>query len=250
MASGYCSSELSVRPAPRYCYIKSRMHDFVLEANGNSERSGVSVCQKRKVPVDHQLWFLDDAGDGFVYICSKLDPTGGMVLDIKGASTGKRANIIIYHRKNPERSSRDKNPANQKWKLQPDGTIVSALNGYVLDVKGAKREERTPVITFPMKESGLLTNQLWSLEPAFPTEKSQGCSFQYPASVPQHLTQCVDGYPPPQLPPTYVGGYAPSSACPGYNPEPHGVPPYSSSTAPSAPYPPPHKDVTVNVYNN
>lgn len=241
-------SELRVRKQPFYYYIKSGMHEFVLEVNGKSERSRINVCPKREVPVDNQLWHLDDVGDGFVYICSKLDPLGGLVMDIERAKTGRCANIIIYHRKDPERSSRDKTPANQKWKFQSDGTIVSALNGLVLDVKGAKREAGTPLITYPRKEAGLISNQQWYFEPAFTAEKIYHHQYpadgRYPSDVPQHSTPRADIYE-----------YSQATA-PGYYPQLPCIQPYPPLSAASAPdpyaqpYPPPASEITVQVYNN
>lgn len=158
---------------------------MVLETNGYQERSRVSVCPQQKTRVDCQLWFLDDAGDGCVYICSKCDPVGRLVLDIEGAKTGKGASIIIYHRKDPERNCKDTElPANQKWRVQPDGTLVSALNNFVLDIKGAKREAGTPIITYPKKVSGQITNQLWTLEPAFASPMPHGGG--YPSAPPAY----------------------------------------------------------------
>ena len=53
------------------------------------------------------------------------------------------------------------------WRTDPDGTIVSALHGKVVDVKGRNTAPGTPIIMYVKKKAHQNPqNQQWMLEPA------------------------------------------------------------------------------------
>ena len=120
----------------------------------------------KKNPVknaNNQLWFLDDAGEGYYYIVSKLKPDDTLVLDIEGRSTENDARVKTYHRKPDHKPRQDR--ANQMWRVDPDGTIVSALHGKVMDVKGRNTAPGTPIVMFGKKAAhDHPQNQQWRLD--------------------------------------------------------------------------------------
>lgn len=50
--------------------------------------------------------------------------------------------------------------ANQKWYVEPDGTIRSQMNGMALDISGSSNAECAEIIVWP-KHGNL--NQQWDL---------------------------------------------------------------------------------------
>lgn len=148
-------------------YIRSRLTEHVMEVKGgsSSQVTPVVVHPQRPGAALYQLWYLEPCEDGYCYIVSKQS---GLVMDIKGATTSSKGSIIVFKRKNPEAGE---DCSNQKWRLEelglveshPYGFIESKLNKMVLDIKGAKRDKGTPIITYPKKKDGN-ENQQWILE--------------------------------------------------------------------------------------
>ena len=148
---------LVVRPPPSvYYHIQSKQTGCVLEIQSACAhpRTYIVVNQKSTNPEGeaHQMWYLEDAGNGYFYIVSKLN---SLVVDIKGASSTQGAYLIMWHRKSPP-----ENVANQKWKFEGD-TIVSQLNGQVLEVRGASTSAGAYVVMSNKKEP-LPEHQHWS----------------------------------------------------------------------------------------
>ena len=151
---------LAVRPPPSvYYHIQSKQTGCVLEVKSAcaSPHTYVVIGQKSTNPEGeaHQLWYLEDAGNGFFYIVSKLN---SLVLDIKGANASQRSYLILWHRKSPP-----ENVANQKWKFE-DNAIVSQLNGQVVEVKRASTSLGAYVVMRNRKDP-LPEHQHWSFVP-------------------------------------------------------------------------------------
>ena len=156
-----------VRAKRYYYYLTSCLNGLVISVpEGSTEPTRVCTAPKKPVKnANNQLWFLDDAGEGYYYIVSKLKPDDTLVLDIEGRSTENDARVKTSHRKPEHKSRQDR--ANQMWRVDPDGTIVSALHGKVMDVKGRNTAPGTPIVMFGKKAAhDRPQNQQWRLEPA------------------------------------------------------------------------------------
>ena len=148
-------------------YIRSRLTEHVMEVKGGctSQTTPVVMYPQRPGAALFQLWYFEPCEDDYFYIVSKQT---GLVMDIKGATTSSKGSIIVFRRKNPEAGE---DCSNQKWRLEElgfvgshrYGFIESKLNTMVLDIKGAKRDRGTPIITYPKKKEGT-ENQPWILE--------------------------------------------------------------------------------------
>lgn len=148
-------------------YIRSRLTEHVMEVKGGSTSQTTPVVMYPQRPglTPFQLWYLEPCEEDYFYIVSKHTK---LVMDIKGATKSSKGSIIVFRRKNPEAGE---DCSNQKWRLDELGLvdshrygfIESKLNRMVLDIKGAKRDRGTPVITYPKKREGN-ENQQWILE--------------------------------------------------------------------------------------
>ena len=122
----------------QYYYIKN-CHDrgYVMALNGNidcanQQVAGTLVVTKEKLLdktiAQSQLWYLEDAGDGYCYIVSKQNR---FVLDIQGAQWYIGTATIICPKNSPPTVI-----TNQKWKIyEKEGVIVSQLNGQAVTVQ-------------------------------------------------------------------------------------------------------------------
>lgn len=124
------------------------MNSMLLEVEKgkpNPKAYAVVANQRDKTENREQRhWYFEDAGDGFVYIVSKLN---GLVLDIKGHSHKRGTYLILFPRK-----PAPLNVSNQKWKLKGD-VIESQLNQMVVSIKGG--EQARPgafVVTWPIED--------------------------------------------------------------------------------------------------
>ena len=148
----------------QYYYIKNSV--YVLAVDGDINRpdqqlTGTRIVIKEKlrdrVLADSQMWYLEDAGDGYCYIVSKLN---GFVLDIDGAKWTVSTPLILWPKNSPPTVI-----ANQKWKIDvKKGAIVSQLNGQVLHVQQPGKPG-SPVIM--MGRKGIVEDaqpQMWEFE--------------------------------------------------------------------------------------
>ena len=147
----------------QYYYIKNS--GYVLSLSGDINRpdqqlTGTRITIKEKlrdgVLADSQMWYLEDAGDGYCYIVSKLN---GLVLDIKGANWMASTPLILWPKNSPPTVI-----ANQKWKIDvKKGAIVSQLNGQLLHVLQPGKSG-SPVVMMGKKEEEA-QQQTWEFEP-------------------------------------------------------------------------------------
>jgi hypothetical protein len=134
---------------------------------GNPDRpdqqlAGTPVVLKEKLVdktiADSQLWYLEDAGDGYCYIVSKQN---GLLLDINRGQWNVGTPIMIWPKNSPPTVI-----ANQKWKIyENEGVIVSQLNGQVVAVQ---QPETVGSKIIMMKRKGQLedgSSQQWEFEP-------------------------------------------------------------------------------------
>jgi hypothetical protein len=149
----------------KYYYIKN--HSCVMALNGTTDRpdqqlAGTNVVLKEKLVdktiADSQLWYLEDAGDGYCYIVSKQN---GLILDIQRAQWDIGTPIIVWPKNSPPTVI-----ANQKWKIyENEGVIMSQLNGQVVAVQQPETVGSKIVM---MKRKGQLedgSSQQWEFEP-------------------------------------------------------------------------------------
>jgi hypothetical protein len=154
-------------------YIISRFNGLVLDVKGGEKSKGASVClwEKKSAPNNqNQQWKWNGTG-GAIKSC-----LNGLVLDIKSAQKEKGGQLILWD-KDTTYSSRQKIPdnphaANQLWKYE-NGFLVSKLNGLVLDVKGASKDEGAEVVMWN-KKSHDNANQLWDLEKGWIKNRHNG----------------------------------------------------------------------------
>ena len=148
-------------------YIRSRLTEYVMEVKGGNTSQATPVVMHPQRPglVPYQLWFLEPCEDNYFYVVSKHTR---LVMGIKGATTSSKGSITVLRRKNPEAGE---DCSHQKWRMDELGLldssrygfIESKLNRMVLDVKGAKCDRNTPVISYPRKREGT-ENQQWILD--------------------------------------------------------------------------------------
>lgn len=149
----------------QYYYIKNS--GYVLTLNGDTNRpdqllAGTRIVIKEKIRdrvlADSQMWYFEDAGDGFCYIVSKLN---GFVLDIQEAKWTASTPIILWPKNSPPTVI-----ANQKWKIDvKKGTVVSQLNGQLLHVQQPGKPGSLVVM---MGRKGIAEEaqpQTWEFEP-------------------------------------------------------------------------------------
>ena len=149
----------------QYYYIKNR--SYVMALNGNIDRpdqqlAGTHVVMKEKLVdktiAQNQLWYLEDAGDGYCFIVSKQN---GFLLDTERAQWDIGTPIILWPKNSPLTVI-----ANQKWKIdKKEGVIVSQLNGQVIAVQQPETVGSRIVM---MKRKGQLedgSSQQWEFEP-------------------------------------------------------------------------------------
>ena len=149
----------------QYYYIKNG--SFVLSLAGNVNRpdqllAGTPIVMKEKLRdklgAGSQMWYLEDAGDGFCYIVSMLN---GFVLDIKGAQWTTSTPIILWPKNSPPTVI-----ANQKWKIDvEEGVITSQLNGQVLGVTKRETSESSVVMMTKIGIAEEAMSQRWEFEP-------------------------------------------------------------------------------------
>lgn len=135
--------------------------------NGSIDRpdqqlAGTHVVMKEKLVdktiAQSQLWYLEDAGDGYCYIVSKQN---GFLLDIQGAQWAIGTPIILWPKNSPPTVI-----ANQKWKIyEKEGVIVSQLNGQVLAVQKPESIGSRIVMNERKGELEDGSSQQWEFEP-------------------------------------------------------------------------------------
>ena len=154
---------------PQQCYyIKSG--SFVLSLAGDVDRpdqmlAGTRIVIKEKVrdklAVGSQLWYLEDAGDGYCYIVSMLN---GFVLNINNAQWTMSTPVILFPRSSPPTVI-----ANQKWKIdEKEGVIVSQLNGQVLHVQQNGISGSYVIMMKKIGATEEAVSQKWEFEPTMP----------------------------------------------------------------------------------
>ena len=149
----------------QYYYIKNCNYVMALKGDidhPDRQLAGTHVVMKEKLVdktiAQSQLWYLEDAGDGYCYIVSKQN---GFLLDIQGAQWDIGTPIIIWPKNSPPTVI-----ANQKWKIyEKEGVIVSQLSGQALAVQ---QPETIGSRIIMMKRKGQLedgSSQQWEFEP-------------------------------------------------------------------------------------
>ena len=149
----------------KYYYIKNQ--SGVIALDGTTDRpdkqlAGTYAVLKEKIVditiADSQLWYLEDAGDGYCYIVSKQN---GLILDIPKAQWEMGTPLIIWPKNSPPTVI-----ANQKWKIyEKAGVIMSQLNGQVVAMQQPETVGSKIVM---MKRKGQLedgSSQQWQFEP-------------------------------------------------------------------------------------
>lgn len=106
--------------------------------SGNKPRSGSGVRQDgAAAQMRGQLWYIDDAGDGYYRIACRDDPS--LVLDVNGGGTADKTGVIVSTRK-------DSNGENQMWRLVGldttadgsdafDGKVFTLAPGHAADMR-------------------------------------------------------------------------------------------------------------------
>ena len=120
----------------------------VLDVQYGNASSGANVWQYEKNDTISQKWILQDAGNGYYYIISKLN--SNLYLDVSGGSTSNGANIQIYIKNNSisQKFKLYKNISLESEKVIQDGTykIISTLNQkMVLDVADGSKKENANI---------------------------------------------------------------------------------------------------------
>ena len=126
------SQQLNVHePITDFYCIRSKLkpnHVLEIQKGYHEARSYITVSECKGPQAWYQHWYLEKAGDGFVYIISRLN---GLVLDIKGGSQSVGSYIITFSRNSPPQSL-----ANQRWKLSEGNSLISSqLHGQVLSIR-------------------------------------------------------------------------------------------------------------------
>lgn len=160
-----------------YCTIKSKLNGNVIDIRGASTQSGALLDEwpTNSTGSDNQLWEFvpDPSGSGYCFIKSKLN---GNVIDILGSDMNAGILLDAY----PQKAS---GQDNQLWGFFPDPAasgyffIKSALNGNVIDIRGAEKANGVLLDAFPQKSAGN-DNQLWMpVGGAFPPPPKQLRSY-------------------------------------------------------------------------
>nr|UCK81497.1 ricin lectin domain-containing protein 6 [Arenicola marina] len=127
----------------RFFYIRSKMHNKVLDVKGADPSPGTKVIMWDQKPTqeDNQLWYEDKHG----VICSKLN---GFVLDSSGKKTIRLAPF-------------QPGDLDQMWTIY-DQKIVNRVNpDRVLDIKGQETKNGAKLISFKWNGG---ENQRWLQE--------------------------------------------------------------------------------------
>jgi hypothetical protein len=174
-------------------FIKSKLGN-VIDVRGNSTAPGalLDAYPQKADGNDNQQWdfVADPGGSGCFFIKSKL----GNVIDILGNSTAAGTGLDSW----PQKTTANKN---QLWSFVPDPAgsgsffIISALNGNVIDVKGASSAAGTGLDAWPRKASDY-DNQLWSaMGGTFPGPCCTGISWgpEGTGPAPNSSTVCSGG---------------------------------------------------------
>ena len=120
------------------------MHSgLVLDIEG--AKHGANIITYPKHGGENQLWKWNGRS-----IISKM----GYALDIEGGKAEKGANIIAWNNHGGH---------NQQFRMRGN-KIFSEFNGLCLDIKGGSRDSNIPIITWPIKSEGEVSNQSWELE--------------------------------------------------------------------------------------
>jgi hypothetical protein len=143
-----------------FCAIKSKLNGDVIDIRGASKQAGALLDNwpAKSTGNDNQLWEFvpDPSGSGYFFIQSKLN---GNVIDILGADMNADTLLDAFPRKTTGQD-------NQLWGFFPDPAssgyffIKSALNGDVIDVRGANKTDGALLDAYPQKSTGT-ENQLW-----------------------------------------------------------------------------------------
>ena len=159
----------AVRSSPLYYFIQNRSSGLVLGVKDEDQRIEakleVQEEAKRPKPCHHQHWFLEVAGNGELYIFSRLNC---MVLDIYQHDSAPGTPVIMYYRKSCPFTL-----ANQKWRFLEDGFIQSVMNSQVLEISyGETKAGQFPeakagqsVVMWTQRASTENEGQLWELKP-------------------------------------------------------------------------------------
>ena len=148
----------------QYYYIKNERSGWVLSLQERQDQyhvQGTKVVIQRKVDNaddSRQLWYLEDAGDGYYYIVSK---SSQLVLDIHSGSWQMKAPLIVWPKNSPPTII-----ANQKWKIDlEEGAIVSQLNGQLVEVQNPDSVGSPVIMMRKKRESEDASPQRWVFEP-------------------------------------------------------------------------------------
>jgi len=173
-APGYAAAPVAYLPTPvmaqpqmgypggqQGCFfIKSRLHNKVLDVKGGSTSPGAHVIlwdQKRGGDNANQLWSLSPEG----FIVSKAT---GLVLDIEGGA-GAGHKLVVWNRKGPSEDA-----SNQRWRFDPaEEKLLSYAGGnLVIDIEGGNTSSGAHAIAWNRKARHQNdTNQRWFLEPHY-----------------------------------------------------------------------------------
>jgi len=137
-SNGSPAQKWKLVPAPQWYYLVPHAlnADLALECVGDKQGSKAFVTTKKGSAGQLFRIVSADQKEGWVTIeCQAQHDGKHLVLDVAGGNKEQGADIHLYS---------PNGTAAQKWKLQNDGEIESALGTY-LDVNGGKKESGTKV---------------------------------------------------------------------------------------------------------
>ena len=147
-------------PSDGFYSISVKLGDAekTLDISGGSHSNGGNVQIWNSNGTPAQMFYLENAGDGFYHI---KNAGSGLLLDVSGGSSANGANVQQY-----EANGTDA----QLWRIEDDGdgsyTITSKISDKALDVSGARSANGTNVQIY---ESNGTDAQRWYLtSPASP----------------------------------------------------------------------------------
>lgn len=145
-----------------YYFIKSKLSGNVIDIVGASTKpgAGLDAYPQKSSGNDNQLWeFVPDASaPGYFQIISKLS---GYPIEVPGELALAGVDLQAGGLPGPLL-------AGQLWQFYKDPAgsgyyyIMSKLNGYVIDIKGASTAPGALLDLYPPKSSGT-DNQLWEV---------------------------------------------------------------------------------------
>jgi hypothetical protein len=145
-------------------FIQSKLGDLVMDIQGSKNAPGTlldAFTKKTTAPTNaNQLWqFVPGPLDGYYFI---QNPSTGLVVDIQGAKATPGTLLDAFTKKGSYPGN-----ANQLWAFYPGSasgyySIVSQLDGSVIDVQGGKTVSGTLLDAFTAKGSPGNDNQLWA----------------------------------------------------------------------------------------